>query len=221
MPEIASFGNIVNTLRTVRENYHQQLKSIPQYEAFLLIESSTEKAAGVLQGSTTSSASIATDVIDSLQFARNRFEQHMTGIPEYRVLAAIDKLIKDVSVDLGLEDQADESVSAHPEMADHDESLLDDAPLAEAETDADLSADEPDAVAEMETAEMDAVESAEVEDDEVAELDSALDAPPLAPAEPDAEPAMDDDIEVHVASESDAETHEDDDDLIVMEKAEA
>jgi hypothetical protein len=219
MPEIASFGNIVNTLRTVRENYHEQLKSIPQYEAFLLIESSTERAAGVLQGSTTSSASIATDVIDSLQFARNRFEQHMTCIPEYRVLAAIDKLIKDVSVDLGLEGHADESLSEQPETADHAESAMDD-DIEVHVAPADMAAEEPDAVAEMETAEIDAVEPS-AEEDEVAELDSAIDAPPLAPVELDAEPAMDDDIEVHVVPEPEAEAHEDDDDLIVMEKAEA
>src|SRR5689334_7454175 len=43
MAEVASFGNIVNSLLALRQDYHEQLKSIPQYEAYLLVESSTEK----------------------------------------------------------------------------------------------------------------------------------------------------------------------------------
>ncbi|WP_315738003.1 hypothetical protein [Bradyrhizobium sp. SZCCHNR1093] len=96
------FATIVDTLAGVRQDYHEKLKSIPQYEAFLLIESSTEKAAGALHGTEASGSSIATDVIDSLQYARNRFEQHMASIPEYRVLVAIDRLIKEISQHLGL-----------------------------------------------------------------------------------------------------------------------
>ena len=101
MSEAASFGNIVGSLLTVRQNYHEHLKAIPQYEAYLLVDSSTEKAAGALQSIAAAPASIAAEVIDSLQFARTRFEQHLASIPEYRALVAIDKLIKDVSVELG------------------------------------------------------------------------------------------------------------------------
>jgi hypothetical protein len=102
MAEVASFGNIVNSLLALRQDYHEQLKSIPQYEAYLLVESSTEKAAGALHASAGSPASIAAEVIDSLQFARNRFEQHLSCVPEYRALLAIDRLIEEVSVDLGI-----------------------------------------------------------------------------------------------------------------------
>ncbi|XUM21136.1 hypothetical protein ACRAVF_27700 [Bradyrhizobium oligotrophicum S58] len=103
------FATIVDTLAGVRRDYHEKLKSIPQYEAFLLIESSTEKAAGALHGTEASGSSIATDVIDSLQYARNRFEQHMASIPEYRVLVAIDRVIKEISQHLGLAPQDDAS----------------------------------------------------------------------------------------------------------------
>ena len=82
MSEVASFGNIVNSLLSLRENYHEQLKSVPQYEAYLLVGSATEKAAGALNASTAAPASIAAEVIDSLQFARSRFEQHLNSIPE-------------------------------------------------------------------------------------------------------------------------------------------
>src|SRR5436309_13387900 len=111
MSEVASFGNIVSSLLTVRQNYHDQLRTIPQYEAYLLVESSTEEAAAALQSLASSPASIAAEVIDSLQFARTRFEQHLTGIPEYRALVAIDKLIKDVSVDLAGSNGADETAA--------------------------------------------------------------------------------------------------------------
>jgi len=102
MPGPESFADIVDKLVAVRQDYHEKLKSIPQYEAFLLIESSTEKAAAALQGIEASTSSIAADVIDSLQYARNRFEQHMASMPEYRVLVTIDKMIREVSQHLGL-----------------------------------------------------------------------------------------------------------------------
>ena len=114
MAEVASFGDIVNSLVTLRQNYHEQLKSIAQYEAYLLVESSTAKAAGALHASAGSPASIAAEVIDSLQFARSRFEQHLSNVPEYRTLVAIDRLIKEVSSDLGVTKPApvDASVAA-------------------------------------------------------------------------------------------------------------
>jgi len=115
MAEVASFGNIVNSLLTLRQDYHEQLKAIPQYEAYLLVESSTEKAAGALHTSAGSPASIAAEVIDSLQFARSRFEHHLSSVPEYRALLAIDRLIKEISVDLGVTKPASESAAKLPE----------------------------------------------------------------------------------------------------------
>ncbi len=117
MAEVASFGNIVNSLLAVRQNYHEQLKSIPQYEAYLLVESSTEKAAGALHGSAGSAASIAAEVVDSLQFARGRFEQHLSSVPEYRTLLAIDKLIREISIELGVAKPVSESAAKLPEAA--------------------------------------------------------------------------------------------------------
>jgi hypothetical protein len=86
----------------LRQNYHDQLKAIPQYEAYLQVGSTTEKAAAALHTSADSPASIAAEVIDSLQFARNRFEQHLNSLPEYRTLLAIDRLVREVSIDLGI-----------------------------------------------------------------------------------------------------------------------
>src|SRR5262245_52477185 len=115
MADVASFGNIVNSLLGLRQDYHEQLKTIPQYEAYLLVESSTERAAGALHTSAGSPASIAAEVIDSLQFARNRFEQHLSSVPEYRTLLAIDKLIKEISIDLGVTKPASESAAKLPD----------------------------------------------------------------------------------------------------------
>lgn len=141
MPAPESFASIVDTLAGVRRDYHEKLKSIPQYEAFLLIESSTEKAAGALHGTEASGSSIAADVIDSLQYARNRFEQHMTSIPEYRVLMAIDKVIKEISQHLGL--ATNDDAAAEPSSAAESESQAPEtaavAPSAQAD-DAELEA---------------------------------------------------------------------------------
>jgi len=117
MAEVASFGNIVNSLLALRQDYHEQLKAIPQYEAYLLVESSTEKAAGALHGSAGSPASIAAEVIDSLQFARSRFEQHLSSVAEYRTLLAIDRLIKEISLDLGVTKPTSETAAKLPEAA--------------------------------------------------------------------------------------------------------
>jgi len=115
MADVASFGDIVNSLLALRHNYHEKLKSIPQYEAYLLVESSTEKASGALHASADSPASIAAEVIDSLQFARNRFEQHLSSVPEYRALLAIDRLIEEISIDLGVTEPVFESAAKLPE----------------------------------------------------------------------------------------------------------
>jgi hypothetical protein len=107
MSEIASSGNLVNALNSVRDDYHEHLKSIPQYEAFLLIESSTQRVFETLDGLADSPArSTAAEVISSLEIAKAKFKQHLTGIPEYRALLAIEKLISDVSVDLGVAQSA-------------------------------------------------------------------------------------------------------------------
>ena len=107
MSEIVSSGNLVNALNSVRDDYHEHLKSIPQYEAFLLIESSTQRVFDTLEGPADSAArSTAAEVISSLEIAKAKFKQHLTGIPEYRALLAIEKLISDVSMDLGIAQSA-------------------------------------------------------------------------------------------------------------------
>jgi hypothetical protein len=104
MSEVMSFGNIVNSLLAVRDDYHQHLKTVPQYDAFLLVESSTERVASTLQGTAHSGTpSMAGEVIEALETAKAKFRQHLTGVPEYRALLAIDKLISDISVDLGVQ----------------------------------------------------------------------------------------------------------------------
>jgi hypothetical protein len=103
MSDIVSSGNLVNALNSVRDDYHEHLKSIPQYEAFLLIESSTHRVFETLHGLVDSPApSMAAEVISSLEVAKTKYKQHLTSVPEYRALLAIEKLINDVSIDLGV-----------------------------------------------------------------------------------------------------------------------
>ncbi|GLH75524.1 hypothetical protein SSBR45G_04320 [Bradyrhizobium sp. SSBR45G] len=224
MPAPESFATIIDTLASVRRDYHEKLKSIPQYEAFLLIESSTEKAAGALHGTDASSSSIATDVIDSLQYARTRFEQHMTSIPQYRVLVAIDKVIKEISQHLGLaahEDAVAEPIPAPAAAADHhapeaaaaDAKAVDETaaatetatagPEAELESAPADAADEAVQPEVAEETEVTADPAAADTDDEVKQAAEApalrvVDAksPSIVPADHDADASHDDDIVV-------------------------
>jgi hypothetical protein len=103
MSEIMSFGNLVNALNSVRYDYNEHLKAVPQYEAYLLVESSTQKVVETLQGLVNSPApSMAAEVISSLELAKTKFKEHLKSVPEYRALLAIEKLIRDVSIDLGV-----------------------------------------------------------------------------------------------------------------------
>ncbi|BAM89886.1 hypothetical protein S58_38970 [Bradyrhizobium oligotrophicum S58] len=206
MPAPESFVTIVDTLAGVRRDYHEKLKSIPQYEAFLLIESSTEKAAGALHGTDASSSSIATDVIDSLQYARTRFEQHMASIPEYRVLMAIDKVIKEISQHLGLAAKDDAAPEQNAAAASDDQAPDTAAAVASAEAEtadesapsepeAEQESDEPGNV-EAEIAEQAAVEPMEAEAPTLRVVEAPVKSPSIVPADHDADAAHDDDIVV-------------------------
>jgi hypothetical protein len=45
---------------------------------------------------------MAAEVVEALEAAKVKFRQHLTSVPEYRALLAIDKLINDVAADLGV-----------------------------------------------------------------------------------------------------------------------
>jgi hypothetical protein len=119
MSDIVSSDNLVNALNSVRDDYHEHLKSIPQYEAFLLIESSTHRVFETLNGLADSPApAMAGEVISSLEVAKAKFKQHLTSVPEYRALLAIEKLIHDVSIDLGVAEPTPEQTM--PAMAEQE-----------------------------------------------------------------------------------------------------
>jgi len=210
MPAPETFATIVDTLAGVRRDYHEKLKSIPQYEAFLLIESSTEKAAEVLHGTAASSSSIATDVIDSLQYARTRFEQHMASIPEYRVLMAVDKVIKEISQHLGFAAADDAAAEQSVDAASDHQAPDTAAALACAETEnADQDAlSEPEAEqenfeqenVEAEVAEQPAAEPVEAQAPTLRVVETPVRSPSIVPADHDADAAHDDDIVVNAPS---------------------
>ncbi|MGJ4969988.1 MULTISPECIES: hypothetical protein [unclassified Bradyrhizobium] len=193
------FATIVDTLAGVRQDYHEKLKSIPQYEAFLLIESSTEKAAGALHGTEASGSSIATDVIDSLQYARNRFEQHMASIPEYRVLVAIDRVIKEISQHLGLAPHDDapatESLAAAAEQPAEAAEAVASAASADTDAPAEEAVDPAPEQAEMAEDEPASAEPVEAEAPTLRIVDKPVKSPSIVPADHDGA-AHDDDIVV-------------------------
>lgn len=101
MSEVASFGNIVSSLRAVRNDYNEHLKAVPQYEAFLLVQGSTQRVADTLRDV---APQMAADVVEALEAAKAKFQQHLTSVAEYRALLAIDKLINDVADDLSFKE---------------------------------------------------------------------------------------------------------------------
>lgn len=101
MSDVASFGNIVSSLRAVRNDYNEHLKAVPQYEAFLLVEGSTQRVADTLRDV---APQMAADVVEALEAAKAKFQQHLTSVAEYRALLAIDKLINDVAADLSVKE---------------------------------------------------------------------------------------------------------------------
>lgn len=98
MSEIIS--NLVNALSAVRSDYNDRMKTVPQYEAFLMVETSTQKAFDALRELVNAAKpSMAGEVISSLENATSKFKAHLHSVAEYRALLAIDKLIGDVSND--------------------------------------------------------------------------------------------------------------------------
>ncbi|WP_454647672.1 hypothetical protein [Bradyrhizobium liaoningense] len=115
MSEVASFGNIVSSLRAVRNDYNEHLKAVPQYEAFLLVEGSTRKVADTLRDV---APQMAADVVEALEAAKAKFQQHLTDVAEYRALLAIDKLINDVAADLNVTGPTAVRPEATPQQVD-------------------------------------------------------------------------------------------------------
>ena len=97
MSESAAISTVVTSLKTVRDQYQEQLQNIPQYATFLRVQQLTEispAALGIAAG--TDGFSTAHDVVAALGFARDKFKEHLTTVPEYRALLAINKLIADL-----------------------------------------------------------------------------------------------------------------------------
>ncbi len=152
MSGVVSFGNVVNSLRSVRDDYNEHLKSVPQYEAFLLVDSSTQKVADTLHGF----GPAATEVVAALETAKAKFREHLASIPEYRALLAIDKLINDVSADLGVTSNIEPVVTIQAEEAPIDQSASS-ASSAIEPTSSDQKAISPEFVAEPTSSKLDAV----------------------------------------------------------------
>lgn len=137
--EIMSFGNIVNSLRSVRNDYNEHLKTVPQYGAFLLVESSTQHVADTLR-SIIAPSSKAGEVIEALETAKSKFREHLGSVPEYRALLAIDKLISDVAADLGVQPKATPVAEPEPAVPDLPAVLVETILPAEATLQTDVAA---------------------------------------------------------------------------------
>ncbi|MBX9709639.1 MAG: hypothetical protein K2X60_01265 [Xanthobacteraceae bacterium] len=99
MSESDAISGVVNSLKTVRDQYQEQLQNVPQYATFLRVQQLTEissAALGIPAG--TEGFSSAHDVVAALSFARDKFKEHLANVPEYRALLSINELITKLEV---------------------------------------------------------------------------------------------------------------------------
>ncbi|MEW6767832.1 MAG: hypothetical protein AB1342_07355 [Pseudomonadota bacterium] len=108
--------SVLSDLRSVRENYKKQLETIAEYAAFLRVERTTVEVGSVLKASVSSSASMSNDVTAALELAQERFREHLTSVPAYRALLAIEKLIANVEAELTVDTPEVSAVSAASEQ---------------------------------------------------------------------------------------------------------
>lgn len=228
MSGVVSFGNIVNSLRSVRNEYNEHLKAVPQYSAFLLVESSTQQVADTLQG-LAAAQSMAAEVVEALEAAKAKCRQHLASVPEFRARLAIDKLISDVSADLGLQtvtqpqpEQAAPELNATSASAEPETTAADQVVVAEAAQAVHAEA-QPEITSQVETTEQTTValtattppdaQAEQASADAISQVQTALSAPEdsaeVAYSSSSSEPAASAPTDLNPASAVATESHSD------------
>jgi hypothetical protein len=103
--------DVVDSIKSLRDDYQAKLREIPQYAAFLAVEHARATAAEALEVDATlgidassGNISLPSEVVAALTTAHSKFKQQLESVSEYRALLLINKLIGDLS----------ESVEAEP-----------------------------------------------------------------------------------------------------------
>ena len=88
--ELLQSPGVIQTLERVRERVREQLIKVPEFRAFLAVETSISEVSHV------------PDLVDGLQSAKQKILDRLMTIREYRAMLAVEKSITEISDVLGV-----------------------------------------------------------------------------------------------------------------------
>jgi len=88
--EILQSPGVIQSLEGVRARVVEQLTNVPEFRAFLAIETAIEEVANI------------PDLIDCLESAKTRIVDRLMKVREYQALLAVEKSITEISEVLGV-----------------------------------------------------------------------------------------------------------------------
>jgi hypothetical protein len=102
--ELPEPSGIIQSLERVRERVQEQLIRVPEFRAFLAVETSISEVSHV------------PDLVDCLQSAKQKIMDRLMTIREYQAMLAVEKSITEISEVLGVLAEG-ESANATPETS--------------------------------------------------------------------------------------------------------
>jgi hypothetical protein len=100
--ELLQSPSVIESLERVRERVQEQLIKVPEFRAFLAVETSISEVSQV------------PDLVDVLQSAKQKILDRLMSVREYQAMLAVEKSITEISEVLGVLAEG-ESASATPE----------------------------------------------------------------------------------------------------------
>ena len=100
-PELLQSPSVIQSLERVRERVREQLIKVPEFRAFLAVETSILEVSHV------------PDLADCLQSAKQKITDRLMTIREYKAMLAVEKSITEISEVLGVLAEG-ESVNVTP-----------------------------------------------------------------------------------------------------------
>lgn len=100
--ELLQSPSVIESLERVRKRVQEQLIKVPEFRAFLAVETSISEVSHV------------PDLVDGLQSAKQKILDRLMSVREYQAMLAVEKSITEISEVLGVLAEG-ESASATPE----------------------------------------------------------------------------------------------------------
>jgi hypothetical protein len=88
--ELPQSPGVIQSLERVRERVQEQLVKVPEFRAFLAVETSISEVSHI------------PDLVDGLQSAKQKIMDRLMTVREYQAMLAVEKSIKEISEVLGV-----------------------------------------------------------------------------------------------------------------------